>query len=158
MQLPCIIGSCSNRSVDLAGGAHLGELVTGTNKHYQGWLQHREKSWVLKNTFLTPILVWLKSNERAEKSEEARATCWLFSTPLKWGLRTKVLAIFAHPSRPPPCPYGVRQRTEDNNRTEKGKNVKKQDRNFKREKNNQGQRSKRTVGRMSRFQNLKAPS
>lgn len=33
-------------------GAHLGDLVTAPNKHYQGWLQCREKSWAFRNTFL----------------------------------------------------------------------------------------------------------
>lgn len=82
------------------------------------------------------------------------------SSQLPWSeaCGPKCLPSSLTPSRPRPCPYGVWQRTEDNNRTEKEKNVKKQDRNFKRERKNQGQQSKRTVGRMSRFQNLKAPS
>lgn len=155
MQLPCIIGSCSNRSVNLAGGAHLGDLATGTNKHYR----HREKSWVFKNTFLIQISVWLKSDKRAENWRKPEL-CAGSSSQLSWSEACwpKCSPSLLTPSRPPPCPYGIKQRTEDNNRIQKEKKCKEADRNLKREKKNQSQQSKRTVGRTFPFQNLKAPS
>lgn len=75
MQLPWHL------SVNLTGWVPLGELVTGANKHYQGWLQYKEKPWIFKNTFWSQILVWLKSNHRAENWRKTELKCGkLFST------------------------------------------------------------------------------
>lgn len=98
-QLPCIIGSCLNSSENWAGGVHLGDLVTGTNRHYQGQgrLQSREKSQKFKNTFLIQILVWLKTNNRVQNWRKTELWCRkLFS--LKQGLLINVSN---------PCPYTV---------------------------------------------------
>lgn len=75
MQLPWHL------SMNLTGWVPLGELVTGANKHYQGWLQYKEKPWIFKNTFWSQILVWLKSNHRAENWRKTELKCGkLFST------------------------------------------------------------------------------
>lgn len=57
MQLPCALGFCLDMSENWAGWVHWEDLVTGTNKHYQGCC-NREKSWILKNTFLIRVMEW----------------------------------------------------------------------------------------------------
>lgn len=78
---------------------------------------------------------------------------------LKRGLLTKVLAVFTHPLQAPHPAHTVSNNEQKMTiEFKKEKCVRKQDRTLKREKKNQSQQSKRTVGRMFRFQNLKAPS
>lgn len=160
MQLPCIIGSCSDRSVNLAGGAHLGDVVTGTNKRYQGWLQHREKSWVLKNTFWFRFLVGLKSKQECWELEEVRAMCWkLFLTLRSEACWPKCSPTLLTPSKPPPGPCQIKQWREDKDKIQKEKKRKEAGQMFKDWKEKpESTVKKRTGGRMFRFQNLKAPS
>lgn len=63
MQLPCALGSCLDMSENWAGWVHSEDLVTGTNKHSQGCC-NREKSWILKNTFLIRVMEWRTSVPR----------------------------------------------------------------------------------------------
>lgn len=158
MQLPCIIGSCLNTSVNLAGWVQLGDLVTGANKHYQGWLQYREKSWIFKTTFWIQILVWLKSNNRAENWRKTELWCWKLFSTLKLCLLTKALTNFTPHSlqAPYPCPYSIQLWTKDKDKSQNEKKCKAEGQKFKEGRENQSQ--KWQWERMFRFQNLKAPS
>lgn len=145
-------------SMNLAGGAHLRDLVTGTNKRYQGWLQHREKSRVFKNTFLIQILVWLKSNKRDENWRKpelcAGSSSWLSEArPADQGARR----LYSPPPGPPPCPHGIKQWTEDDDRIQKGKMCKEAGQNFKEGKEKPKSTVKKDSGKNVSISKFKSP-
>lgn len=75
MHFPAPWVSASTRLGTAQEGAHLGDLVTGPNKHYQGWLQCREESWTFKNTFWILILTWLENSDHAENWRKTEPWC-----------------------------------------------------------------------------------
>lgn len=110
MQLPCVVGWCLDTYENWPGWmVHLGDLVTGTNKHHQDWLQYRERNHGYLNT------LW----DSGHGMTEDRQLCWELGKMGCWKHVSVSPSKVCSPVSPTLCPYSKSEQMTDTDRLPK---------------------------------------